>query len=84
MAQRVVDGCWNEWLKAATAEEGLLARERISSGNDAAQKDLRQFFTSWGTESGQSNDMVGAAQREALQSYTRGRQDAYDALREKK
>ncbi|MFJ3976427.1 hypothetical protein [Streptomyces sp. NPDC090021] len=84
MAQRVVDGCWNEWLKAATAEEGLLARERISSGNDAAQKDLRQFFTSWGTESGQSNDMVGAAQREALQSYTSGRQDAYDALREKK
>ncbi|MFE1788478.1 hypothetical protein ACFW7J_08775 [Streptomyces sp. NPDC059525] len=83
LAQRVVDGCWNEWLKAVTAEEGLLARERISSGNDAAQQDLNQFFTSWGRESHQS-DMVGAAQREARQSYTSGRESAYDALRDRK
>ncbi|MFD5548805.1 hypothetical protein ACFWJQ_19055 [Streptomyces goshikiensis] len=84
MAQRVVDGCWNEWLKGVSAEEGLLARERISSGNDAAQTDLSRFFKSWGDETHQSGTTVGAAQREAQQSYTSGRESAYDALRERK
>ncbi|RKT06615.1 hypothetical protein BX286_4660 [Streptomyces sp. 3211.6] len=84
LAQRVVDGCWNEWLKGVTAEEGLLARERISSGNDSAQQDLNQFFKSWGDKAQQPNTMVEAAQREARQSYTSGRESAYDALRDRK
>ncbi|MFA7764709.1 hypothetical protein ACGFNX_43650 [Streptomyces sp. NPDC048723] len=50
------------------ADEGLLARERISSGNDAAQTDLSRFFKSWGDETQQSATTVGTAQREAQQS----------------
>ncbi|MEU9944508.1 DUF6571 family protein [Streptomyces lavendulae] len=84
LAQRTVDGAWNEWLKGVTAEQGLLARERISSANDAAQTDLDKFFQSWGNETHQSATSVGAAQREAQQSYTGGRESAYLALREKK
>ncbi|MFJ3962311.1 hypothetical protein [Streptomyces sp. NPDC090036] len=84
MAQRVVDGYWNEWLKGVTAEQGLLARDRISSGNDAAQDDLNAIFDSWGTQTRQSETMIDAAQREARQSYTSGRESAYDALRERK
>ncbi|WP_234363477.1 hypothetical protein [Streptomyces sp. TN58] len=84
MAQRVVDGYWNEWLKGVTAEQGLLARDRISSGNDAARDDLNQIFASWGTQTRQSDALIEAAQREALQSYTSGRESAYDALRERK
>ncbi|WKV72932.1 PPE family protein [Streptomyces sp. PCS3-D2] len=84
MAQRVVDGYWNEWLKGVTAEQGLLARDRISSGNDAAQDDLNRIFDSWGTQTRQSETMIDAAQREARQSYTSGRESAYDALRERK
>ncbi|MFK0042865.1 DUF6571 family protein [Streptomyces sp. NPDC090741] len=84
LAQRTVDGAWNEWLKGITAEQGLLARERISSANDAAQTDLDKFFQSWGNETHQSATSVGAAQREAQQSYTGGRESAYLALREKK
>jgi hypothetical protein len=84
LAQRTVDGAWNEWLKGVTAEQGLLARERISSANDAAQTDLDKFFRSWGNETHQSATSVGAAQREAQQSYTGGRESAYLALREKK
>ncbi|WP_405711046.1 hypothetical protein OG264_19495 [Streptomyces xanthophaeus] len=84
MAQRVVDGYWNEWLKGVTAEQGLLARDRISSANDAAQDDLNRIFDSWGTQTRQSDTMIDAAQREARQSYTSGRESAYDALRERK
>ncbi|AXE27203.1 hypothetical protein C0216_00720 [Streptomyces globosus] len=84
MAQRVVDGYWNEWLKGVTAEQGLLARDRISSGNDAARDDLNQIFESWGAQTQQSDTMIDAAQREAGQSYTSGRESAYDALRERK
>jgi hypothetical protein len=84
IAQRSVDGAWNEWLKGVMAEEGLLARERISSANDAAQTDLDKFFESWGEQSGQSPTNVGAAQREAQSGYTGGREAAYLALREKK
>ncbi|MFF4366345.1 DUF6571 family protein [Streptomyces sp. NPDC001594] len=84
LAQRTVDGAWNEWLKGVTSEQGLLARERISSANDAAQTDLDKFFQSWGSETHQSATSVGAAQREAQQSYTSGRESAYLALRERK
>ncbi|MFF2192622.1 DUF6571 family protein [Streptomyces sp. NPDC058157] len=84
LAQRTVDGAWNEWLKGVTSEQGLLARERISSANDAAQTDLDRFFLSWGNETHQSATSVGAAQREAQQSYTSGRESAYLALRERK
>lgn len=84
MAQRTVDGVANEWLKAVTAEEGLLARERISSSNDAAEQQMDEYFKDWGTLNHQSKDDIGATQREARQSYMGGRELAYDALRERK
>ncbi|MFK0238016.1 hypothetical protein [Streptomyces vinaceus] len=64
---RTVDGAWNE-CQGVTAEQGLLARERISSANDVAQTDLDKFFQSWGNETHQSAISVAAAQGEAPQS----------------
>lgn len=74
----------DESERRCMAKEGLLARERISSGNDAAQTDLSRSFKSWGDETQQSATTVGTAQREAQQSYTSGRESAYDPLRERK
>ncbi|WP_415949919.1 hypothetical protein [Streptomyces sp. KLOTTS4A1] len=84
IAQRTIDGYWNEWLKGVTAEEGLLARDRISSSNDAAEQALDNFFQSSGEANHRTETEIGASQREARQSYTGGRELAYDALRERK
>ncbi|WP_019545605.1 DUF6571 family protein [Streptomyces sulphureus] len=84
IAQRTVDATANEWLKGVTAEEGLLARDRISSGNDAAMDHLDKFFNNWVDKSGHDDVSASTLQREAGQSYTSGRESAYDALRERK
>ncbi|WFB08973.1 hypothetical protein LRS74_19440 [Streptomyces sp. LX-29] len=84
MAQRTVDGIANEWLKGVSSEQGLLARDKLSAGNDAAEDALDAYFASWGKEDHRSTDEIGAAQREAKEAYTSGRENAYDALRERK
>ncbi|MYV62295.1 hypothetical protein GTW37_26005 [Streptomyces sp. SID4931] len=84
IAQRTVDGYWNEWLKGVTGEEGLLARDKISSNNDAAEQALDSFLESSGEANNRTDTNIGASQREARQSYMGGRELAYDALRERK
>lgn len=84
IAQRSVDAYWNEWLKGVSGEEGLLAREKLSAGNDAAGDSLDSYFKNWGDADQRSGGEVSAAQREARQSYMGGRELAFDALRERK
>ncbi|MFI8852099.1 hypothetical protein ACIGW3_18210 [Streptomyces sp. NPDC053499] len=81
VAQRSVDSYWNEWLKAADNEAALETREQISAGNDRADKALSDYFEAWGKASGESPQNVGAGEREAGQSYVKGRQAVYEALR---
>ncbi|MFJ8000467.1 hypothetical protein ACIQ7D_25590 [Streptomyces sp. NPDC096310] len=84
MAQRTVDIGLNEWQSAVLAEQGLLARENLSNKNDVAQDALDGYFSAWGEEKNLDSASVGAAQREAQQSYNSGRQVAFEALRERK
>ncbi|MFI6944194.1 hypothetical protein ACIBI4_33485 [Streptomyces sp. NPDC050418] len=79
--QRMVDVSLNEWLSTVQAEEGALTRDELSRNNDLAQDNLDQYFTEWGKERDIDSDLAGAAAGEAGQSYTSGREMAYEALR---
>ncbi|MFI2227524.1 hypothetical protein [Streptomyces fradiae] len=85
IAQRSVDIGLNQWLSAVQAENGLLARERLSSQNDAAHDGIDTFFQSWNDQTKSVDaDTLKLAQNEARSGYTDGRGIAFEALREKK
>lgn len=80
-AQRLVDISLNEWLSGVQAEEGSLSKEELSRGNDVAEDKLDAYFDKWGEERHMNPDWTDAAAGEAGQSYYKGRETAYEALR---
>ncbi len=85
IAQRSVDISLNEWMTAVQAENGLLARDKLSSRNDAAHDALDAFFAGWNDQTHTvDRTALQLAQNEARQSYNGAREIAFDALRERK
>ncbi|MFJ9050477.1 hypothetical protein ACIRPO_12190 [Streptomyces bacillaris] len=80
-AQRLVDVSLNDWLSGVQAEEGALAKEELSRGNDLAQDNLDRYFETWGEERKVNKSLSVSAGAEARQSYVAGREIAYEALR---
>ncbi|MER6769309.1 hypothetical protein ABT389_06060 [Streptomyces bacillaris] len=80
-AQRLVDVSLNDWLSGVQAEEGALAKEELSRGNDLAQDNLDRYFETWREERKVNKSLSVSAGAEARQSYVAGREIAYEALR---
>ncbi|MDI9888753.1 hypothetical protein QMZ92_31490 [Streptomyces sp. HNM0645] len=85
IAQRSVDISLNQWMTAVQAENGMLAREKLSAQNDAAHDALDKFFAEWNTNTHTTDsESLKVVQNEARQSYNGSREIAFDALRERK
>ncbi|MGW5293645.1 hypothetical protein [Streptomyces bacillaris] len=82
MAQRTVDIGLNDWLSAVQAENGLLAKEKLASRNDAAHDALDELLKNWNNERKLVGDeTLGKIQNEARQSYDGARSTVFQALR---
>ncbi|AXG82675.1 hypothetical protein DVK44_17325 [Streptomyces paludis] len=79
-AQRTLDIGLNEWQSAVSAEQGMLARGRLSDLNDSAEDALENYFEKWGNANNIDKSTLADAIGEAGQSYTKGRAAAYSAL----
>ncbi|MDF4250933.1 hypothetical protein [Streptomyces sp. WMMB303] len=81
VAQRSVDSYWHEWLKAAESENSYFTRDAISSENQNTEDALDHFLERSGKAGERSEEWVDTAQREAGQSYVKGRRATFGALR---
>ncbi|MFE7478911.1 hypothetical protein [Streptomyces sp. NPDC057552] len=64
------------------AENGLLAREKLASRNDAAHDALDKIFNNWNNERNLlEGATLGKIQNEARQSYDDARSTVFQALR---
>ncbi|MFQ6855802.1 hypothetical protein AAIB46_33735 [Streptomyces sp. 35M1] len=83
IAQRTIDIGLNDWLSAVQGENGLLTREKLAAGNDAAHDALDEIFKNWNSQRNLvDGETLGTIQNEARQSYNGARQIVFTALRD--